>query len=106
RAAESVLNFMKPVLTVLAAALPMFGAAFAGIRAQGEFDGFAEAARMTAAELRQLDTRIRRFFIGSEPLTPLLDRTTSFLSEAARIMSNDLAAWQALYGRKQLTLPS
>jgi hypothetical protein len=35
-----------------------------------------------------------------------LNDTADLLISAARAMSEDLAAWQELYGRKRLTLPA
>jgi hypothetical protein len=35
-----------------------------------------------------------------------LGDTADLLISAARVMSEDLAAWQELYGRKRLTLPA
>ena len=35
-----------------------------------------------------------------------LDNTADMLIETARVMSEDLAAWQDLYGRKRLDLPA
>ncbi len=33
-------------------------------------------------------------------------RTADMLIETARVLSEDLAAWQELYGRKRLNLPA
>ena len=37
---------------------------------------------------------------------PQLDHTAEILIETARILSEDIAAWQELYGRKRLNLPA
>jgi hypothetical protein len=37
---------------------------------------------------------------------PQLEQTAEILIETARILSEDLAAWQQLYGRKRLSLPA
>ena len=37
---------------------------------------------------------------------PQLTRTADTLIETVRVMSEDLAAWQELYGRKRLNLPA
>jgi hypothetical protein len=35
-----------------------------------------------------------------------LDETAEMLLKTARVMSEDIAAWQELYGRKRLSLPT
>jgi hypothetical protein len=35
----------------------------------------------------------------------MMDTTTSVLLQTAQILSEDLGAWQSIYGRKRLNLP-
>jgi hypothetical protein len=97
-----LLSIAKSGMIVFAAGLPALGAALAGIRVQGDFDGAAERSSRMVGELTALDrdygTMIER--------PPQLDATADMLIETARVMSEDLAAWQDLYGRKRLNLPA
>jgi hypothetical protein len=97
-----VLKYIKPVLLLLAAGLPALGAALAGIRAHGDFEGSKQRSQRMVAELSEFlddyDAAISR--------RSQLEGTAEILIETARVMSEDLAAWQELYGRKRLTLPA
>ena len=95
------LETIKPVVTILAAGLPALGAAFAGIRVQGDFEGFSLRSERTATEIDQLSQLFEKAELRAD-----LQTTTELLIEAARVMSEDLSAWQALYGRKELVFPA
>jgi hypothetical protein len=88
-------------LTFLVAGLPAIGAAMAGIRETGDFEGFAERSAKTLAELRELT---RKFDAAKRRLR--LDTTGAVLLSTARVLTADLAAWQAIYGRKRLNFPT
>jgi hypothetical protein len=90
-----------PYLTWLTAFLPALGAAYAGIRFTGDFEGFAERSAQTGSELEKLELRYK------EALDRLdFDTTASLIFETARIMAADINGWTTLYSRKHLTLPS
>jgi hypothetical protein len=78
------------------------GAALAGSRAHGDFEGSQErSSRMVdALELLEQDYR------NATQRDIDLEETSRLLIATARIMSEDLAAWQELYGRKRLMLPA
>lgn len=99
---HDVLKVMKPVLLLFAAGLPALGAALAGIRAQGEFEDSKDRSEHMVAELHALDASFEQQLAEQ----PRLDHTGALLIETARIQSEDLAAWQELYGRKRLSLPA
>jgi hypothetical protein len=98
----TLLVWLKPIVTFAAAGLPALGAALAGIRVQGDFEG----SRERSDHMEEiLDNRAKEFRKAeSEPLT--LDDTAQMLIRTAQDMSEDVAAWQELYGRKRLTLPA
>lgn len=99
---HTVLKLAKPWLLLFAAGLPALGAALAGIRVQGEFEDYKERSEHMVAELNELEAT----YESQLTQQPQLDRTADILIETARVLSEDLAAWQELYGRKQLNLPA
>ena len=98
---SQVLKYAKPGFLVVAALLPAVGAALSGIRAHGDFDGSKERSAHMAGEL---ETLTKYYAAAAE--SPRLEKTADLLIETARVMSEDLAAWQDLYGRKRLSLPA
>ena len=98
----AVLKHAKPWLLLAAAGLPALGAALAGIRVQGEFEDYKERSEHMIAELNELEAMYESQ-LGRQPQ---IDRTADMLVETARVLSEDLAAWQELYGRKRLNLPA
>lgn len=103
RAAEllDLLHRAKPFLIVFAALLPAIGAAVAGIRFTGDFEGYADRSMLTASELIVLKSRYARAVDSLE-----LDKTAAILIETARLMGEDIDGWQSLYTRKRLALPA
>jgi len=99
---HDVLKLAKPWLLLFAAGLPALGAALAGIRVQGEFEDYKERSEHMIAELNTLEA----IYESQLKHQPQLDRTAEILIETARILSEDIAAWQELYGRKRLNLPA
>jgi hypothetical protein len=89
-----------PAVTWITAFLPALGAAFAGIRFTGDFEGFAERSAQTGSEL---DTLRQRCDLALDRLD--FDMTAGVLFESARIMAADINGWTTLYSRKHLTLP-
>jgi hypothetical protein len=96
------LKLVKPFLLLFAAGLPALGAALTGIRVQGGFDDSKERSEHMIAELNALEAHCDAVLKQQ----PQLTRTADTLIETVRVMSEDLAAWQELYGRKRLNLPA
>ena len=96
-----VLFVLKSDITFLAALLPALGAAVFGIRETGDFEGFAKRAARTAEKLEQV-----RHDIAKAKRRLALESTTAALLTTARVLSDDVGAWQSVYGRKQLGLPA
>jgi hypothetical protein len=93
---------LQPHLVFWTAGLPALGAALAGIRGQGDFEGSKErSARMFDALLTLQDD-----YRSAMQRDLSLSETTALLISTAHAMSEDVAAWQELYGRKWLTLPT
>ena len=97
-----MLKLAKPWLLLFAAGLPALGAALAGIRVQGEFEDYKERSEHMVAELNALEAT----YEAQLRQQPQLEHTAELLIETARVLSEDLAAWQELYGRKRLNLPA
>ena len=95
------LHHVKGSVTLCAAFLPALGAALAGIRETGDFEGFAERSLKTASALQDLKRQIPQI---KRELT--LDATDDFLVATAQVLTEDLSSWRSVYGRKQLTLPA
>jgi hypothetical protein len=98
----AVLLWFKPAVTFIAAGLPALGAAFAGIRVQGDFEG----SRERSDHMEEILGKHALEFGRAESHSILLDETAQMLIATAQAMSEDVAAWQELYGRKRLTLPA
>jgi hypothetical protein len=101
---EFLEHVLKPIVSIGAAGLPAFGAAFSGIRAQGDFGGFAERSNATQQDLAGVQGEIETLL--SVPDHVSLAETTDVLLTAARIMAKDVGAWQKVYLSKRLTLPA
>jgi hypothetical protein len=89
-----------PKVTAITAFLPALGAAFAGIRFTGDFEGFAERSAQTGA---QLDLLRQRYDLAMDRLD--FDTSAGVVFESARIMAADINGWTSLYSRKHLSLP-
>jgi len=96
------LECVKPALIFFSAGLPALGAALAGIRVHGDFEGSKERS------LHMLDllNDDKEDYENAKDRYVGLNETGDMLISTARLMSEDLAAWQDLYGRKRLTLPA
>jgi hypothetical protein len=91
---------IAPYVTAITAFLPALGAAFAGIRFTGDFEGSAERSAQTGA---QLDLLRQRYVLAVDRLD--FDMSADVIFESARIMAADINGWTTLYTRKHLTLP-
>lgn len=94
-----IVDAIRLILTIVAAACPLLGAALNAIRTQGEFEAVAHRSDATAARLERLVEALAR-----EPLEFALvaDRT----QRAAEVMSIDVAQWQTLFSTRPLGLPA
>jgi hypothetical protein len=101
-ALENFLLAAKPFVTFLTAGLPALGAAVAGIRVHGDFEGSAERSARMAKELEQLSDD----YAGAIARGVILNESAEMLIRTAGVMSEDLQGWQVLYGRKRLALPA
>jgi hypothetical protein len=88
------------LVTFLAAFLPAFGAALAGIRETGDFHGFAHRSARTVTALENLGSDLAR---AKREVS--LEDTSDILVRTAQVLTEDLAAWQSLYSAKRLNLP-
>jgi Protein of unknown function (DUF4231) len=93
---------LKPWLMFWTAGLPALGAALAGIRVHGDFEGSKERSAKMADALLVLQDEFAR----ATERDVTLEETSDLLISTAHAMSEDVAAWQELYGRKWLTLPA
>jgi hypothetical protein len=93
--------YLEPRLIFWTAGLPALGAALAGIRAHGDFEGSQERSSRMVDALESLEQDYRT----ATERDIDLEETSRLLIATARVMSEDVAAWQELYGRKRLMLP-
>ena len=100
--AYSAKNDIKGPVTLLTGFLPSLGAAFFGIRVQGEFGSTAERSHATAAQLQTIAARFEEL-AGSA--APRLDSLRQRVEEAARAMLMENMDWRLLYISKPLNLP-
>ena len=96
--------YLKPVVSIAAAGLPALGAALSGIRAQGDFDGFAQRSAATYRELGEVEQQIGALLAAPDQID--LKAATGVLLTATHVMAKDVSAWQQLYVSKLLTLPA
>ena len=99
---ETLLLATKPFVTFLSAGLPALGAAVAGIRVHGDFEASIRRSARTLDQLAELTDD----YASAANDDADLDDTAELLIATARVLSEDIAAWQDLYGRKRLTLPA
>ncbi len=95
-------NDIKGMVTLLTGFLPSLGAAFFGIRVQGEFGSTAERSHATAAQLKTIASKFELLVDGDKPR---LDVLRLRVEEAARAMLMENLDWRLLYISKPLNLP-
>lgn len=100
--AYSAKNDIKGPVTLLTGFLPSLGAAFFGIRVQGEFGSTAERSHATAAQLQAIAARFEEL---ARSEAPRLDILRQRVEEAARAMLMENMDWRLLYISKPLNLP-
>ena len=93
---------IKGIVTMMTGFLPALGAAFFGIRVQGEFGSTAERSHATASQLAVIDERFSALLKSERPR---LDLLRVRIDEAARAMLMENADWRMLYISKPLNLP-
>jgi hypothetical protein len=93
---------LKPWMFICTAGLPALGAALTGIRAHGDFD----ASEHQSAQMISSLMTLKEDYTAALRQDSDLEDTAERLIAAARIMSEDLVAWEDLYGRKRLILPA
>jgi len=98
----NVTHFLKPWMLLCTAGLPALGAALAGIRVHGDFESSEQRSALTIDSL----TSLKADYEAAMRREGDLDDTAERLIAASRVMSEDLAAWEELYGRKRLVLPA
>jgi hypothetical protein len=91
----------KNLVTFATAFLPALGAALAGIRETGDFARFSERSIKTVSSLEATQRDLK---LAKRKLS--LDATGSVLLSTAQVLTEDLAAWQSVYGHKRLDLPT
>jgi hypothetical protein len=95
------LQWLKDVVTFFAAFLPALAAALAGIRETGDFRKVSARSTKTTAALLELQQEAARARTNLA-----LVQTGDILLSTARVLTEDLAAWQSVYGQKRLELPA
>jgi hypothetical protein len=95
-------NDIKGIVTMLTGFLPALGAAFFGIRVQGEFGSTAERSHATAAQLKVIAGKFETLAATEKPR---LDVLRLFVEEASRAMLMENLDWRLLYISKPLNLP-
>jgi hypothetical protein len=98
---DYLLQWLKDVVTFFAAFLPALAAALAGIRETGDFRKVSARSTKTSADLLELQQQAAR---ARSNLA--LAQTGDILLSTARVLTEDLAAWQSVYGQKRLELPA
>ena len=93
---------LKPMVSILAAGLPAFGAAFAGIRAQSDF---SEMVRRSESTLEALTVNGEQMGALIETGNLELTAVADVLLQFARAMAADVGGWRQLAIQKPLSLP-
>ncbi len=92
----------KNWVTMMTGFLPALGAAFFGIRVQGEFGSTAERSHATATQLKNI---AEKFEALAEADAPRLRNLRVRVEEAAQAMLMENMDWRLLYISKPLNLP-
>ena len=92
----------KNWVTMMTGFLPALGAAFFGIRVQGEFGSTAERSHATAAQLKNIAEKFEKL---ARQETPRLPSLRLHVEEVAQAMLMENMDWRLLYISKPLNLP-
>lgn len=93
---------VKNGVTMMTGFLPALGAAFFGIRVQGEFASTAERSHATAAQLKAIT---EKFELLTHSDSARLETLRLRVAEAARAMLMENMDWRLVYISKPLNLP-
>jgi hypothetical protein len=96
------IHWLKSHMIFVSAGLPALGAALAGIRVHGDFEGSQGRSEAMLNTLKSLELDYKK----AMNRTIDLDETAGLVLRAAREMSEDVHAFQELHGRKRLVLPA
>jgi len=90
-------EFIPLVATILAIVLPAFGAAFAGISSQGEFERIQHRSEGMKTQLANLAEKLKTKapIISSHELN-------QYVNQASDILSSELSDWRVLFRKKTL----
>jgi hypothetical protein len=99
---DAPLNYLESAMIFFSAGLPAFGAALAGIRVHGDFEG----SKQRSDKMLEVLAALKDDYKAATNHEISLDETAELLLTATRAMSEDVSAWQELYGRKRLMLPA
>lgn len=92
--------FSSEWLTLCAAVFPAFGAAFYGIRTQGEFEQIAKRSRAMSAKLKDIKEEL-----DSSNFTPAYREMAIIAENTAEIISSETLDWRIVFQSKRLVLP-
>ena len=95
-------QWLKSHMIFVSAGLPALGAALAGIRVHGDFEGSKARSDAMLNTLKFLELDYK----AAMNQTIDLNETARLVLRAAREMSEDVHAFQELHGRKRLVLPA
>ena len=92
------------LLTLLAGTLPAIGAAFAGIRSQGEFQRLTRRTAAMHGQLSELGMRLAAVPTRSCELNSVRFRATA--EELTSLMINEMLDWRVVFQDRPLILPA
>ena len=92
--------FSSGWLTLCAAVFPALGAAFYGIRTQGEFEQIAKRSRAMSAKLKDIKEEL-----DSPKFTPTYGEMALIAENTAEIISSETLDWRIVFQSKRLVLP-
>jgi hypothetical protein len=92
---------LKPYVSIIAAGLPAIGAALGGIKFTGEFRSTALRSAAMVSAIDDLEERYDAMLRG----TKFKDARRLLLTTAS-VLSEDINAFRAIFGQRNLTLPA
>jgi hypothetical protein len=92
--------FSSGWLTLCAAVFPALGAAFYGIRTQGEFEQIAKRSRAMSAKLKDIKKEL-----DSSNFTPTYGEMALIAENTAEIILSETLDWRIVFQSKRLVLP-
>jgi hypothetical protein len=92
---------LKPWVSIIAAGLPAVGAALGGIKFTGEFRSTALRSTAMVSAIDDLEERYDAMLRG----TKFKDARRLLLSTAS-VLAEDINAFRAIFGQRNLTLPA